>query len=69
MDHLTPSRHFPCRNCVSETLSLILHLSELHTYNRLVEDVSMAITHSVNTQVFLTDIFLEALLSRHTSLS
>lgn len=51
------------------TLSLILHLSEIHTYNRLAEDVSMAITHSVNTQVFLTDIFLEALLSRHTSLS
>lgn len=69
MSYLNPGRHFPCRNCVSDTQCLILHLSELHTCSRAVEGVSLEITHSINTQVLLTDIFLKALPSRHTSLS
>lgn len=57
LDHLTPGRHFPYRNCSSETLCLIVHLSELHTCSRSMEVISLEITHSINTQVFLTESF------------
>lgn len=57
LDHLTPGRHFPYRNCSSETLCLIVHLSELHTCSRSMEGISLEITHSITTQVFLTESF------------